>query len=178
MAGQHSFNEIYFDSVRVPAANRLGKENEGWYQTAATLDFERSSIATFVGTRRYLDDLVAIIRERPRTNRVRGAIVDLYAGVLVGRMLSYSIASMQEAGRVPNKEASSAKLLSSELRQRAAEVAIAAIGMDGQVEEGPGAVDGGFYPDSYLSMVSATIGGGTSEIQRGVIATRGLGLPR
>ena len=89
-----------------------------------------------------------------------------------------SIASMQESGEVPNKESSAAKLLSSELRQQAGNVMSRALGLDGQVEDGPGQVGNGRYAREYLAGVSATIAGGTSEIQRGVIATRGLGLPR
>ena len=178
LAGIHSFNEVFFDNVRVPKANMVGEENRGWYHAAATLDFERSSIATFAGTRRYLDDLLPLVRSRGLDDRDRHAMADLYTTVLVGQMLSYSIASMQEAGRVPNKEASVAKLMSSELRQNASVVAIRALGMAGQVHEGPGAVKYGRYTRDYLANVSATIAGGTSEIQRNVVATRGLGLPR
>ncbi len=178
LAGIHSFNEVFFDNVRVPKANMVGEENRGWYHAAATLDFERSSIATFAGTRRYLDDLLPLVRSRGLDDRDRHAMADLYTTVLVGQMLSYSIASMQEAGRVPNKEASVAKLMSSELRQNASVVAIRALGMAGQVHEGPGAVRYGRYTRDYLANVSATIAGGTSEIQRNVVATRGLGLPR
>jgi 3-oxocholest-4-en-26-oyl-CoA dehydrogenase alpha subunit len=178
MAGIHSFNEVFFDNVRVPRENMVGEENRGWYHAAATLDFERSSIAVFAGTRRFLDDLIEVVREGPRSGQARHALADLYTTTLVGQMLSYSIASMQQAGRVPNKEASAAKLLSSELRQNAAIVASKALGMAGQVHEGPGEVRYGRYAKDYLANVSATIAGGTSEIQRNVIATRGLGLPR
>jgi len=178
MANNHSFNQVFFDNVRVPKENMVGEENRGWYHAAATLDFERSSIAVVAGTRRFLDDLLPLIRGRRRTEQDRYAIADLYTATLVGQMLSYTIASMQAAGRVPNKEASAAKLLSSELRQQAGIVAVRALGLDGQVHEGPGAVAEGVYVREYLSGVSATIAGGTSEIQRGVIATRGLGLPR
>jgi alkylation response protein AidB-like acyl-CoA dehydrogenase len=178
MANSHSFNQVFFDNVRVPKENMVGEENRGWYHAAATLDFERSSIAVVAGTRRFLDDLLPLIRARRRTEQDRYAIADLYTATLVGQMLSYTIASMQESGRVPNKEASAAKLLSSELRQQAGIVAVRALGLDGQVHEGPGAVAEGVYVREYLSGVSATIAGGTSEIQRGVIATRGLGLPR
>ena len=178
MAGPHSFNEVFFDNVRVPRENMVGEENRGWYLAAATLDFERSSIATFAGTRRFLDDLLVVLRARKASRSVRHSVADLYTTVLVGQMLSYSIASMQEAGRVPNKEASAAKLLSSELRQNASVAAIRALGLEGQVQDGPGAVKDGRYTRDYLANVSATIAGGTSEIQRNVIATRGLGLPR
>ena len=178
MAGIHSFNEVYFDNVRVPKENMVGEENRGWYHAAATLDFERSSIATFAGTRRFLDDLLVVLKGRELRRSIRHAVADLYTTMLVGSMLSYSIASMQQAGRVPNKEASAAKLLSSELRQNASIVAAKALGMEGQVHDGPGAVKYGRYARDYLANVSATIAGGTSEIQRNVIATRGLGLPR
>ena len=178
MAGIHSFNEVYFDNVRVPKENMVGEENRGWYHAAATLDFERSSIATFAGTRRFLDDLLAVLKGRQLNRTTRHGVADLYTTVLVGSMLSYSIASMQQSGRVPNKEASAAKLLSSELRQNASIVASRALGLEGQVQDGPGAVKYGRYARDYLANVSATIAGGTSEIQRNVIATRGLGLPR
>jgi alkylation response protein AidB-like acyl-CoA dehydrogenase len=178
MAGIHSFNEVYFDNVRVPKKNMVGEENRGWYHAAATLDFERSSISTFAGTRRFLDDLLVVLKGRETRRSIRHAVADLYTTMLVGSMLSYSIASMQQAGRVPNKEASAAKLLSSELRQNASIVAAKALGLEGQVHEGPGAVKYGRYARDYLANVSATIAGGTSEIQRNVIATRGLGLPR
>ncbi len=178
MAGIHSFNEVFFDNVRIPKENMVGEENRGWYHAAATLDFERSSIAVFAGTRRFLDDLTEVLREKPRTDQTRHAVADLYTTTLVGQMLSYSIASMQESGRVPNKEASAAKLLSSELRRDASIVASRSLGLAGQVHEGPGEVRYGRYAKDYLANVSATIAGGTSEIQRNVIATRGLGLPR
>ena len=178
MAGIHSFNEVFFDNVRVPKENMVGEVNRGWYHAAATLDFERSSIAGFAGIRRFLDDLIPVARSRGLSDRDRHGIADLYTAMLVGQMLSYSIASMQEAGRVPNKEASAAKLLSSELRQNASLVALRTLGMSGQVHEGPGAIKYGRYTRDYLANVSATIAGGTSEIQRNVIATRGLGLPR
>ncbi len=178
MADGHSFNEVFFENVRVPKENMIGEENRGWYQTAATLDFERSSIATFAGSRRFLDDLTAVIRQRPIKPRTRYDLADLYTGVEVGQMLSYSIASMQVAGKVPNREASAAKLMSSELRQKAGIASVSALGMDGQVLRGGPAIAGGRYAKEYLSTVSATIAGGTSEIQRGVIATRGIGLPR
>ncbi|MCC6381215.1 MAG: acyl-CoA dehydrogenase family protein [Dehalococcoidia bacterium] len=178
MAGGHSFNEVFFDNVRVPAVNLVGEENRGWYQTAATLDFERSSIAVFAGTKRFLDDFAVVLRGRPRRQRDVFAVADLYTGVLVGQLLSYFIASVQEGGGVPNREASAAKLLSSELRQRASATALEALGPAGAVQAGPGALAGGLYVREYLAGVSATIAGGTSEIQRGVIATRGLGLPR
>lgn len=178
IAGMHSFNEVFMENVRVPKENLIGVENRGWYNAAATLDFERSSIAGFAGTRRFLDDLLGELRHRSMNAQSRTALADLYTSLSVGEMLSYSIASMQDAGLVPNKEASTAKLMSSELSQKAGSVAVRALGLAGQLRSGAGTVADGVYARHYLASVASTIGGGTSEIQRNVIATRGLGLPR
>jgi alkylation response protein AidB-like acyl-CoA dehydrogenase len=99
--------------------------------------------------------------------------------VAVGRNLSYRIAWMQVKGILPNREASQAKLFSSELSQRIANQGTEIMGMFGIL--GPGskwAALKGRFEQSYMSSVPSTIAGGTSEIQRNIIATRGLGLPR
>jgi len=93
----------------------------------------------------------------------------------VTRLLSLRILSIQEAGNVPNHEASIAKLFTTELNQRIALTALHVLGMDGQ---GPRTESHTKWSQQYLRNVSATIAGGTSEIQRNIIATRGLGLPR
>ncbi|HET7738639.1 MAG TPA: acyl-CoA dehydrogenase family protein [Tepidiformaceae bacterium] len=178
VADKHSFNEVFFDNVRVPASRMVGEENRGWYLTAATLDFERSSVASFAGTRRFLDDLVPVLKAVGRWDAYRLSIADLVVTLGAGALLSYSIASMQDRGIIPTREASAAKLLGSELNQKAATVAVQALGLAGQVRGGPGAVSEGQYAMDYLASISATIAGGTSEIQRNVIANRGLGLPR
>jgi alkylation response protein AidB-like acyl-CoA dehydrogenase len=177
MANNHAFNEVFFDEVRVPASNLVGAENRGWYHAAATLDFERSSIAGFAGIRRTLDDMKLAL-PKPLSSQHRGAVADLYVSLNVGEMLSFQIASMQDAGRVPNKEASAAKLMSSELNQRVAVSGARFFGLGAHTVGGPGAISNGTYGKHYLMSAAATIGGGTSEIQRNVIATRGLGLPR
>ncbi len=78
---------------------------------------------------------------------------------------------------MPNSEASIAKLFNSELSQRIASAAMAMLGVTGQLRTA-GAPLAGEIPADYLFNVAMTIAGGTSEIQRGIIATRGLGLPR
>ena len=83
---------------------------------------------------------------------------------------------MQNAGEIPNYEASTAKLFNSELAQRIAQTAASVYGLKANVvDEGE---PGGRYGSMYVDTVPATIRGGTSEVQRNVIATRGLGLPR
>ena len=93
--------------------------------------------------------------------------------------MAYNIASMQARKEVPNREASAVKLFSSELGQHVASVGVEVLGLYGQLEEGSSRAPwDGRLERAYVSAIAATIGGGTSEIQRNVIATRGLGLPR
>jgi alkylation response protein AidB-like acyl-CoA dehydrogenase len=89
------------------------------------------------------------------------------------------VASILAAGGMPNQEASALKLFLSELDQRIAALGVAVLGMHGGLWQGSqGSVFGGRYALSYVTTVPRTIAGGTSEIQRNIIATRGLGLPR
>lgn len=181
MAGIHSFNQIFFDNVSIPANMLVGDEGKGWYQTAAALDFERSSITSFAAVARTVKRYVAHLRQERTVppSPVRHELAALAIDVEVGRLMAYRIASMQSQGKIPNLEASMSKLFSSELSQRAANVGMKLFGMRSNVIEGPDAQQFGFKVGrSYLSSPSATIGGGTSEVQRNVIATRGLGLPR
>jgi len=94
-------------------------------------------------------------------------------------MMSYRIITMQSRGLIPNHEASCAKLFTTELTQRIARTGLDMIGLYGQLErDSKYAPLKGRLERGYLRSVSATIAGGTSEIQRNIIAGRGLGLPR
>ncbi len=175
MAGFAGFNEVFFEDVRVPVANRIGEENRGWYVGTTTLDFERSSIGSAVGVRKQLESLIRQAKSGEeasftRNPKVKGEFVDRWIECEVARMLSYRVVSMQLAGKIPNYEASMCKLFSSELSQRIASLSMHLYGMHGLKRNRAGI--------GYVQAVSATIGGGTSEIQKGIIATRGLGLPR
>ncbi len=179
MAGTHEFNEVYFEDVRVPASQLIGEENRGWYNVAVGLDFERSSIGATSNARRTVDDLVAYLRERrARTpDVIRHRMAEHAIGVSILRNLAYYIASQQEkTGIAPTREAQMAKLFGAELQQRIATTAVQLFGMEGQATR-PGA-KALRYHYLLLRSVANTIEGGTSEIQRTVIATRGLGLPR
>jgi 3-oxocholest-4-en-26-oyl-CoA dehydrogenase alpha subunit len=178
MAGTHEFNEIFFEDVRVPAANLVGEENRGWYHVAVGLDFERSSIGATSTARRNVDDLVKLLASRrgQTTPAVRYRLADHAVAVQVLRNMAYNIASMQSGGLVPTREAQMAKLFGAELQQRVAATALEAFGMEGQAAR-PGS-KAAEYQYTLLRSVANTIEGGTSEIQRSVIATRGLGLPR
>ena len=97
----------------------------------------------------------------------------------VAKMLSYRVVTMQAKGLVPNYEASMTKLFASELSQRISRTGIKVAGVYGQLMPGSEhAPARGRYGNMYLQTLGSTIAGGTSEIQRNIIATRGLGLPR
>jgi alkylation response protein AidB-like acyl-CoA dehydrogenase len=185
MAGNHDFNEVFFDNVRVPKDNLIGEENRGWYVGTTTLDFERSGIATSVSHRLMVRDLAEFVREH-RGNGVitqnaglANELADRAVEAAVEEMLCTQVISMQNRGLVPNKEASVAKLFSSELDVRISETSMRALGLYGMLRRSSAhAQANGRVESMYLYATTSTIGGGTSEIQRNIIAQRGLGMPR
>jgi alkylation response protein AidB-like acyl-CoA dehydrogenase len=183
MAGAHGFNEVFFENVRVPAKYLVGQENMGWYQLAVALDFERSSIAGSARARRQLNELIAFARENPefvaQRPQVRHRLADVHIEIDIGQALSYRVASIQAGGKVPNYEATIAKLYSSELGQRLARAGMQLLGMYGQLHPKSKYTKlKGQFERYYQFSVAETIAGGTSEVMRSVAAIRGLGLPR
>ncbi len=183
LAGEHSFNEVFFEDVRIPANNLVGEENRGWYQVATALDFERSGVQAYSGGRRNVERLVSIAKQDPALiagrEQTRYELADRWLEIEVGFNIAYRIPWMQSQGMVPNAEASISKLYGSELSQRIAATGIKMLGLAGGLAPGsPNAPLGGALARSYLGAVSSTIAAGTSEVQRNIIAQRGLGLPR
>jgi alkylation response protein AidB-like acyl-CoA dehydrogenase len=184
MANGHAFNEVFFEDVRVPASNVLGDVNRGWYLGTTTLDFERSSIGNAVGQRQALEYYMRYARKHKddgtvhRTDTVRTEFADRWIEAAAAKMLSYRVVTIQAEGRVPNHEASIAKLFNTELSQRIARTAMKLVGTHALLNDPETAPMRGRAPQSYLQTVASTIAGGTSEVQRNIIATRGLGLPR
>ncbi|MGH2585521.1 MAG: acyl-CoA dehydrogenase family protein, partial [Dehalococcoidia bacterium] len=187
MSGRHVFNQEYFDNVRVPVSNRVGEENRGWYVGATLLDFERSNIASSIGLRHQVNDLITFTTEAAKSGTVpvrltpalKAELADRAIEADVCKLISYRIISMQKRGQVPNHEASMNKNFRSEAGQRLALTGMKVLGLYGNMYgDGPFSPLKGRLSRGYLSSVSATIAAGTSEINRNVIATRGLGLPR
>ena len=187
MSGRHYFNQEFFDNVRVPVSNRVGEENRGWYVGATLLDFERSNIASSIGLRHQVNDLITFASEAAKSGSVpvnlnsslKAELAERAIEADVCKLISYRIISMQKRGQVPNHEASMNKNFRSEAGQRLAQTGMKVIGMYGNIyNDGPLAPLKGRLSRQYLASVAATIAAGTSEINRNVIATRGLGLPR
>ena len=183
MAGYHEFNEVFFEDVRVPVRNRVGEENRGWYVAMTLLDFERSNVASIAANQRQLELLMQIWRERrssePYRDILRHRLADLWIANETGRMLAYRIAWMQEAGRIPNYEASVIKIFATELGQRITNFGVNLFGPAGALEpDSKYAIANGVFEKGHLVNVAPTIYSGSSEIMRNIIAQRGLGLPR
>jgi alkylation response protein AidB-like acyl-CoA dehydrogenase len=176
------FNQLFLDNVRIPRENLVGELNRGWYVATTTLDFERSGIQRIVFAGTLLDDLIAHVRriDGARGNPiVRHRLAELQIEFAVGRLLAYRVAWMQGQGLVPNAEASVAKLYSTELQSRFAVAALATLGLGGVLARASAQAPlDGRLSSYYLAAVSYTIAAGTSEVQRNIIAQRGLGLPR
>ncbi|HET8943317.1 MAG TPA: acyl-CoA dehydrogenase family protein, partial [Dehalococcoidia bacterium] len=157
-----------------------------WYQAVTTLDIERSNIGSAVGQHQAVEDLVAYARENRADGvarldsdpAMRTELAERYVEVEVSMMLSYRLITMQNRGLIPNYEAAATKLYSMELNQRIANTALRLMGLYGQLGRGKWAPMNGRQMFGYLRSVANTIEGGTSEIQRNIVAQRGLGLPR
>jgi len=187
MAGIHYFNEIFFDDVHVPRSNLVGEENRGWYNTMLSLDFERTAgVNQMTINRRNFDDLVRFAKEARIDGQplakdpvVRGKLAELAIKLEVGQTLAYRIVWMLSQELVPNYESSMLKVFSYELSNRLLGTGTQIMRLYGQLETGSKwAPLKGRIENAYLNSVGFITAAGTHEIQRNIIATRGLGLPR
>ena len=186
MAGTHEFNDVFFDNVRVPKRNLVGEENMGWYVGLTLLDIERSGVDYSASARRLLSELAVYARNTRRNGkniaedpRARNLLAERYIEAETARLLAYEVAWMQGQGFLPNKEASLSKVFGSEILQRVTSTAMEVLGLYGQLQAGDKwAPLKGRVPDHWLHGISETLAAGTSEVQRNIIASRGLGLPR
>ena len=186
MAWEHGFNETFFEDVRAPARNVLGEVDRGWYVGMTLLDFERSNIAEAVRIRRYIRRLVRDAAGGPasayarRGGALRAEVADRFIETEVCQNFSFRVVSIQNAGRIPNYEASTSRMFMVELDQRTARTGAKVFGLYSNLwDPGDGrAPSRALFTLRYVTTISRTIAGGSSEIQRTIIATRGLGLPR
>ncbi|MCP4750696.1 MAG: acyl-CoA dehydrogenase, partial [Proteobacteria bacterium] len=184
--GFHSFNEVFFDKVRIPKEDLVGKKNNGWYQLAVALDFERAGVEIPANAKTMIDSLVHYCRKTRRNGvplyedpAIRKKLARLAVDTEILRLLCYRITCMQVNGKNSNYEASASKVFGSELFERVANIGMEIIGPYSQLDRGSKwAVLNGLMPRSFLNSPSIGLVGGTSEIQRSIIATRGLGLSR
>lgn len=186
MTDQQPFNETFFEGVRVPLSQRIGEENRGWYVAMAMLDFERSGIGGAVGYRKALQDLIQFIDDDEGCGVVRHdwrgtarlEIADRATEIEVLQNFALRTISMQANDEAQNYEPSVNKLFGSEVHQALARTGTKTFGLYGGIWDRSAAPLEAFFTRDYVGSTSHTVFSGSSEIQRNVIATRGLGLPR
>ncbi|MFC9249091.1 acyl-CoA dehydrogenase [Streptomyces sp. NPDC057136] len=176
LAGSTEFAEMFLDEVRVPVANRVGEENDGWRVTMVTLSFERGTafVGEVVACRR---TLAALAAEARATGRWNDAVLRRRLGRLnaefraLWRLTQWNVSEAQRSGGVPGAGGSVFKLRYSQARQELYEAAAEVLGADACDLDREWVLD-------RLSSLSYTIAAGTSQIQRNIVAERILGLPK
>ena len=162
ITGRPEFCEVFFDDARIPVANILGQIGQGWKVATTTLLFERSTAfaATIIGLQRIVTALAQRHQSDPALSQ---QILELHDSVAAARALLYKGVSEQDAGGEPGPASGALKLIASELNHAVHKLAVL-----------PGETDA----EPYFESFGLRIGGGTSEIQRNILAERVLGLPR
>ncbi|MGH7286980.1 MAG: acyl-CoA dehydrogenase family protein [Myxococcota bacterium] len=184
--GDERTNEVFFDDVFVPDEYVVGQLNAGFTYIAEALDLERFAMMPVGPLEEKVKALVAWARSATRDGEpvkcdpvLRARLARAVTELEVARMLQRRVISAALRDRVPTLEASEYKLYMNECGKRVANLALDLMGSEGALRAGEnGAPLGGRFERSYRYTVVDTIGGGTSEIQKNIIAGRGLGLPR
>ena len=182
MAGWQT-NEVYYDDVVVPKKNLVGEKNRGFYYLMAALDFER--MFPMGGYRRLFEEIVEYARQtmvggRPlsRDPLVRQKLAQMAIELEASDLLYFRLAHMLDAGQIPNYQSSMQKVFATEVAQHVANTGMEVLGLFGQLKKGSKwAALAGKVEHFYRWSVVETIYAGTSEVQRNIIAHRGLGLP-
>lgn len=184
--GSYLTSEVFLDDVRVPGRHLIGEENRGWYHNTLALDIERINIGAYFAYKRFLDAVVAFAKETKIGGRVladdpiaRLRIGELAVDLEILRHISNKNAWMVNDGQVSSMVASMAKIWSTEYYYRLTSIVMQLMGPFGQLQKGSNwAMLGGEVELGYRNSPPARFGGGASEVQRDIVARRGLGLPR
>ncbi len=186
MTGDHAFNEVFLDEVRLPADHLIGVEHDGWRLAKVTLGNERVSLSgegALWGRGPTAHDLIAAARDTGNLDALtRDALVRCWSHGEILRLLRERLISAALAGREPGAEASVRKALADDHGQEVMGLAKDLAETAGMIAgRGPGGVAGEagtMWSHGFLYSQALTIGGGTSVVQRNIIAERVLGLPK
>jgi acyl-CoA dehydrogenase len=186
--GDHEFNEVFFDNVRVPKSGRVGEENKGWEVAKYLLEFERGGALQAGRVRAQFTKLVESIRARcPDDAEIAAKLAEIGTDLDAMEMIDITTLSALQAGANPGPVSSLLKLRWSQLRQTISELAVDAIGLDAlrfiperplyeSLQLPPEEEDMLTATPRYLNYRAYTILGGTTEIQTGILAKAMLGL--
>ncbi len=183
--GEHVTNQVFLDNIFVPDDYLVGELNRGWTYICEALDYERFTFYTYSPLEEKLKALKGLLGGRysdadgsTGLPQVRRGLAQLTADVQMAKMLQRRVIYASSQGRVPTIEAAMCKLYSTALHQRMADFAIDSLGPQGVVhKDDPASPGGGKWEWSYRATALDTIGAGTSEVQKNIIARRELRLP-
>jgi len=188
MTGDSEFNEVFFEEVKVPKANLLGEVDQGWRIIITSLMFERQGLGFYFtfAQKRYYEDLLAEIRHSQRYGesvatdpQIRQKIAQAYIDCELIKLNNYRALTRLLRGNPPGPEGSIPKLQWADINQRLQDLAVEVQGAYGQLFQGEvRAPEGGYWQYGFLRSRANSIEGGTSEIQRNILAERVLGLPK
>lgn len=185
MAGEFT-SATFYEDVRVPVANLVGEQNQGWKLITNQLNHERVAICPASGTLRSVDEVRRWAQETKLADGrrvidqewVRTTLARVYARAEYLKLMNWKVAWAADKGLSP-ADASATKVFGTEFALEAYRLLMEIVGADAYLEEGsPGAVLAGRLEQSYRAQTIFTFGGGTNEIQRDIIAMVGLGMPR
>jgi len=187
MTGEASHCEVFFDDVRIPRSLMVGELNQGFYVAMGTLEFERSSLGETIGRENIIQDLIKIMKKMERNGQplsedpvIRQKLAQSYIETNILKYMGLRSLTRQLRGDRSGPEANMSFVLAGESIQRLQDFAMQVLGPYSQLGKGSKhAIEHGRWLRSYLaSRGIPTIGGGTVEIKRNIIAQRVLGLPR
>src|SRR5215813_11792530 len=186
MTGDPGFNEVFFEDVRVPRANLVGQLHDGWTVANATLFHERNMLASTTRTQLLFQNLVRLARTRRRGGQpatadplVRQRLADLAIRVETMKLEAFRQLTDRLRQRAPGINASVNKLVTCELNHQISRAALEILGDYGWLaKKDPRVADDGTWPSDYMFALGLIIGGGTAQVQKNIIAERGLGMPR
>ena len=178
-------NEVFLDDVFVHDDYVVGEVNKGWYYVSEALDFERFTLYTISAYVRKYEALRNAVREAQRDGKAlkddpiaRQRVAWFATQIEVARMHMMRVVAKASAGEVPNIESSMFKLWTTTLGQRFADEFMTMFGATGALKKGSEHAPGnGRFEHIYRYSVVDTVGAGTSEVQKNILARRGLGLP-
>ena len=181
ITGDAEFNEVFFDQVRVPKDRLLGRLNGGWDVAITVLMYERMALGSTVILHHYIDRVLALARERGAAKDpvMRQKLAELYTAGRVLRLTGLRYVTKQLRGDAPGAEGSVLKLGLTDTYRQLAEIATQIIGPYHQIwGDHPLAPEAGRWAFQSLFALRFGIAGGTTEIQKGIVGERMLGLPK
>ncbi|QGG94788.1 acyl-CoA dehydrogenase family protein [Actinomarinicola tropica] len=183
MTGGHTFNEVFFTDVRLPAGSLVGDEHRGWTLAKVTLGNERVSLSSggaLWGRGPVAEDLLDVVRAAGGTSDrvLRQELARLHIESEILRLIRLRTVTAAIKGEPPGPEASIRKVLADEHGQRIMGLAKDLSGPGGMLaDRGPLGSDPALWHYGFLFSPALTVGGGTGEVQRNIISERVLGLP-